>query len=304
MNGSPETTTILSVQTFGNEQFAATNEKLTSVFRRRSPVIMAHRGASSGPIPENTSDAAHAAFLSGADIVEIDVIASRDGQAYVFHTGTEVENLGLDVRLEEFTADEIDELQYRLLARGGRAQRIEKLEDFLLRFRETEQIFNIDRSWHLWPDLLDTLTALDMTDQLLLKCPAPEEDAIRALTEHATPFPFMLLCRSEEHFAVASTLSENLNLVGFELISQLEQSVFHQSDFLSRIHEQGFFTLANAQVHGDSNDLFSGWDDEVSLAEGPDRGWGRLFDHGFLAIQTDWPWLVRDYRELRAARRL
>lgn len=264
---------------------------------------MAHRGASSGPVPENTIDAAHAAFLSGADIVEIDVISSIDGEVYVFHTGTEIENLGVEVHIESLTAAKIDQLQYRVLARGGRAQRIEKLEEFLVRFRGTDQIFNIDRSWHLWPSLLDTLTSLDMTDQLLLKCPASEAHAIEALAAHRTPFPFMLLCRTEEHYDSADRFSSSLNLVGFELISQLEESVFHNPELLSDTHERGYFTLANAQVHGDSNDLFSGWDDEISLAQGPEFGWGRLFDLGFQAIQTDWPWLVRDYRERRAVER-
>ena len=42
--------------------------------------------------------------------------------------------------------------------------------------------------------------------------------------------------------------------------------------------------------------LYGDLDDDISILEGPDRGWGRLFDKQIDVIQTDWPALVKNYR--------
>jgi hypothetical protein len=286
------------VRNLGQPRFEHVNREITQLFRQHTPVIIAHRGTPAGTIPENTADAAHAAFLSGADVVEIDVIASRDGAIYVFHTGTEQVNLGRDVTLEELTAAQIDQLRYRMLGRGGRPRRIERLEEFLSRFRGTKRTFNIDRSWHLWPSLLDELTALDMTDQLLLKCSATDSRALQALAQHETPFPFMLICRSLAEVDAAREL-RGINLVGVELIATEESGPFLSTEAITALHDRGQFTLANAEVLGEPEHLFAGFDDEVSVSVHPSLGWGRLCDLGIRAIQTDWPWLLHEYRKSR-----
>ena len=58
----------------------------------RRPVVIAHRGAS-GYLPEHTLPAKALAHGMGADFLEQDVVASRDGQLLVFH----------DLHLDELT---------------------------------------------------------------------------------------------------------------------------------------------------------------------------------------------------------
>jgi glycerophosphoryl diester phosphodiesterase len=53
----------------------------------RHPLVIAHRGAS-GLAPENTSAAVATAIELGADMVEVDVQLSRDGQPVIFHDFT------------------------------------------------------------------------------------------------------------------------------------------------------------------------------------------------------------------------
>lgn len=278
------------------------NDKLITLFERHNPVIIAHRGTASGAVSENTAAAAHAAFLSGADIVEIDVIASADGEYFVFHTGTENRNLGSDVPLETLTAAQIDQLHYRPRGSRGRPQPIERVSDLLGRFRGMDRVFNVDRSWHLWPHLLDELAATGMGDQLLLKCPADAAEALTALSVHPTPFPFMLICSSMADVELGLSMP-GLNLVGVELIANDESGPFVDPQQLRELHDRRLFTLANAEVLGDETDLFAGYDDEISLSAHPDLGWGRLCDLGVQAIQTDWPWLLHGYRAARAHQR-
>ena len=52
--------------------------------------------------------------------------------------------------------------------------------------------------------------------------------------------------------------------------------------------------FCKSTVHRDS--LYGDLDDDISILEGPDRGWGRLFDKQIDVIQTDWPALVKNYR--------
>ena len=50
----------------------------------RTPIVIAHRGAS-GYLPEHTLPAKAMAHAMGADFLEQDVVASRDGELLVFH---------------------------------------------------------------------------------------------------------------------------------------------------------------------------------------------------------------------------
>lgn len=50
----------------------------------RSPLVIAHRGAS-GYLPEHTLEAKALAYGQGADYLEQDVVASRDGRLFVLH---------------------------------------------------------------------------------------------------------------------------------------------------------------------------------------------------------------------------
>jgi glycerophosphoryl diester phosphodiesterase len=49
-----------------------------------SPLVIAHRGAS-GYRPEHTLDAFRLAVEQGADAIEVDVVASKDGELVVRH---------------------------------------------------------------------------------------------------------------------------------------------------------------------------------------------------------------------------
>ena len=61
----------------------------------RTPIVIAHRGAS-GHRPEHTLAAYQAAVLQGADFIELDLVASRDGILIVRH-----ENLLAEVQLDD-----------------------------------------------------------------------------------------------------------------------------------------------------------------------------------------------------------
>ncbi len=283
-------------QVFGQPQFEDINSFLNDRFAALGTLIAVHRGTGIGSIVENTSDAVTAAVASGGDIVEIDVVASTDGDFFAFHDGYERRLLGVGANLRTMSTAQINDLSYRHVARPGRPARVEPLLDLLSNFRG-RALFNIDRSWCWWPALLRDLDALNMTGQLLLKSPAGE-DQVQFLREHPVKYPFLPICRTlEESFSLLD--DPRLNTVGVELVAEHPSHPFVDPRALAGLRERGVFTFANAEVLTTGIDLFAGYDDETAILRSPDLGWGPLFDLGVDVIQTDWPWLLRDYRKER-----
>lgn len=95
------------------------------------PRILAHRGFAAG-VDENTLEAFAAALAAGAQIIETDVQATRDGIAVLFHD----EVLPSGIRVADITAEE---LQLVVLPLGGR---VSTLREALTAFPAAK--FNID----------------------------------------------------------------------------------------------------------------------------------------------------------------
>lgn len=287
---------------YGQARFASINAKLNQRLSDVGTMIAVHRGTAVATVVENTSDAVVAALASGADVVEIDVVASSDHQFFAFHDGEERRLLGTAAWLADLPAGDIRRLRYVHVDRPSRPARIESLPELLSGFRG-ESLFHIDRSWRWWPALLPTLDSLDMTGQLLLKSPAdgPWANALRA---HPGKYPYMPICRTWDD--VNRHLDDpTLNTVGVELLADDGDSPFVDAASVAKIHARGAFVMVNAEVLPSGGPpLFAGYDDEVAVLRSADEGWGRLFDLGVDAIQTDWPWLLRDYRRVREAREL
>ena len=114
------------------------------------PLIVAHRGSAGGSVAVNTALGVKAAVLQGARMIEIDVTASRDGEFYCFHDGCEAELLGFESNLQTLPASDIDKASYLWVDRPGRPARVERLLPMLRSFRNSDVLFNVDRSWWRW----------------------------------------------------------------------------------------------------------------------------------------------------------
>ena len=69
--------------------FPEENSLIIEKLQQAVPLIVFHRGAKGASIAENTAKSIHIANLLGADIVEIDVVRSIDGDYFLFHDGEE-----------------------------------------------------------------------------------------------------------------------------------------------------------------------------------------------------------------------
>lgn len=269
----------------------------------RGPLIMAHRGTASGSIAENTPEAVLAAVASGADLVEIDVSASSDGQFFAFHDGAESRLLGEDIDLLSMTAEQIHRLRLLHTDRPDKPARVPLLEEVLDALPSGVPV-NIDRSWPWWDRFLPWLDRREDIGSLLLKCPAWDRRALGLLRGHARPYPFIPICRT---LAQAEALASDpeLNTVGVELIASEPGHPALDRERLLRLKRsagagsascQELLILVNAEVLTDGVPLFGGYDDELAVLGSPAQGWGPLFELGADIIQTDWPWLLHAHR--------
>ena len=281
---------------FGQDQYQAINSLLNSRFAEKNPLVAVHRGTGLGMIVENTSHAVTAALRSGADMVEIDVVQSTDGDFYVFHDGMEPESFGIDHLITTLSTVEVDELVYSQQTADPLVH-VQKLEHTLTSFPGV--LFNIDRSWFYWDLLLPWLDQFEMTEQLILKAP-PTPRAMELLRAHPVKYPLVAIVSSEEQLA-AVVGDPQINLVGVELLADTPTHAFCDPAVTKAFQDRGLLVYLNALNLSDGTVLMAGWDDNLSVTGNPDDGWGRLVGLGADVIQTDWPALLNAYlgRDIR-----
>ena len=281
----------------GHSRYASTNEPLAALLERRRPAIAVHRGSGRGSIAENTAKGIRAAEVEGADIVEIDIVSSTDGEFFLFHDGYEPMAFGLDANITTLSSTEITDLNYRWCNEQPGGYPVERLIDVLETFPDT--FFNVDRSWRWWPRLFDVMATHGRVEHLLVKSPIVP-DSVAALSGHSAPFPYIPIVRTPEE--VEQVIADDgLNTVGFELLAHDDDHPFCDQAYLAGLKERGFAILLNALNLSNRVPLYAGYDDETSMLESPDAGWGELVRRGADIIQTDWPGPLKEYRESLSA---
>ena len=269
---------------------------------------MAHRGVSCANIVDNTIESYDAAIRQGADIVEVDVCASLDGDLFVLHDGMEPAVLGQQESIVHMHTAEIRSLRY-LNKNNTRIDHPINTFDEVLEHLKGRCLINIDRGWNCWDSIFRAVLRHEMANQILFKSP-PEKRYLQQMADQSEPFLYMPVVWHPEEVALVERY--DLNMVAVEIIGYREEAPIMGAGYLHELKEKGLvrlissLTLANplADVEEefrkwgqsrmkdavlDRNILLSGGhDDDTSILGDPDKGWGWLVERGFNAIQTDW----------------
>ena len=284
---------------FGADIHAETNGLINRLMEAHRPLVVSHGGVSTSTVPSNTTLAARAALLSGADIIKIDVSSSVDHVFFAFHDGFENELLGVDRNIQTMTAGEIGELSYHWKDRPLRRSRVERPTALLGEFRGRPFMFALDRSWWRWPTLLRVLDGLGMAEQVLLKVPAWETQALEKLRQHRTKYPVLAICYTLDEVRALPIHDDEINLVGVELIAHDDDSPWFDASVMEQLRRDHLLTWVNSETLTTGIPLFAGHDDEKAVAESPSAAWSRLLDLGVDAVQTELPWLLYHLRSRR-----
>ena len=281
---------------YGKARYARENARLNAVLDKRRPAMAVHRGSPGGSIVDNTVDAMRAASRQGADVIEIDVAKSTDGDFFCFHDGQEPRHFGIEENIHTLNTEQISALNYsHARVSGYGVTRLETMLEAVERYAP-DCVLNIDRSWDHWPSLLRFLDTRCTPDRVLFKAPAGDEAL--ALADHPVKYPFMPICRSVEDVERMLCLPD-VNTVGVELVTHRPDSPFVTARYIAQVRERGVFVLVNALNLPNRVPVYAGMADEVSVLDDPERGWGAMIDLGADMIQTDWPMLLLDFMRRR-----
>lgn len=282
---------------FGKEKYCEMNQLLNSQFAKKRTLIAQHRGAKNGNVVENTLLAFKTSYLLGADIVELDVSLSIDGKLYCFHDTTEEKNLRIHENIETHTSKFIDECILYNSIWSPSGYHITPLESVFQHFTNGE-LFNIDRSWTKLKETFELLKKYpSILKQVILKGPATKE-VLDFYEKEKIKVMFMPIIKTMDELNFALSY-KNINIVGFELIIKDSKSSFFQNSLIKNLHNMNYFIWVNVITLSSlpKHILSAGYDDNYSLENGFEKGWGVLLEKHIDVLQTDWPELLSQYRD-------
>ena len=255
-------------------------------------IVVAHRGAAGGNIPCNTLAAYEIALKQGADMIEVDVSCSRDGQLFLFHPGMETAHLNRFISLKTKLFDNIRKIKYVNYDRTPTQFSIASFDDFLEQFKGRCYI-NIDKFWGNPEKIYEAIKRHGMTDQMLVK--SKISDKVLSVLENLCPeFPFIPIV-SEKHPMHKELMTRNINYIGAEVLFEKDDSSLASEEFINMMHNDGKLVWVNSIIYDYKEQLSGGHSDDTALTVSEEYGWGWLADRGFDFIQTDWTIMLIDY---------
>lgn len=267
---------------------------LLSKAKEKKVLIVAHRGSCGGNIPCNSLQAFNAAILAGADIVELDVERSSDGELFIQHPGMEPVHLRMKDSIKEFPASVVEQFRLSNWDHSDTQYYIPRLEDALNLLRG-KCIVNIDKFWENPKEIADLVRKLGMEDQVIIKTDCKPKH-LEDVEKYAPDIPFMAIIRNgyEDH---EELMRRKIRYVGAEVLFDSEDCLVCSEDFLKRMHQDGKIVWVNSIVYNYKAVLAAGHNDDISVSEDPEKGWGWLADRGFDMIQTDFVYQCRCFLE-------
>jgi glycerophosphoryl diester phosphodiesterase len=282
------------------EQYEEINRTIKEEIRKKGFLIAAHRGTHMGTFPENTINAYKASFAFHADMVEMDVIRNANGEYYCIHDGTERQNLDVKLNSRTMTTAQIQSLETRNYYGKKTGRCLDRFEDFLKAFKDTDALFNLDRCWDKgFEDFSYTGGALEliekygMLNRFLFKT-SFNEKFMSDLEKSRIPVPYLAIVNSSERIRAAEKY--DINLAGFELLFYSEDDEIISEKNIRYLREKDYIMLTGSEMIGPDWNVSARHNDDRAVLEGPHAAWDFFVKKGFNVILTDIPWYMYEYR--------
>lgn len=272
---------------------------ISNILLQKKPLLAAHRGVCGANIPCNTLAAYAIALQQGADIIELDVSKSLDGELFAFHPGMEPVYLKCGKMISEMTAKEVREVPLLNQDEVPTHYRVPTLEEALA-FLKDKAYINVDKFWTDVEGITACIRRAGVERQAIVKTYL-EEDALREVEKFAPDLMFMPMVRHKDE-STKMLLKRNINLIGNEVLFDRETDEVISDAYIAEMHRKGLLIWANAIVYNEKDVISAGHTDDVSLTEDPDLGWGWLIRKKVDIIQTDWPLMLKQYIDSRKQR--
>lgn len=257
-----------------------------------TPLVAAHRGTAGGNIPCNSLAAYKAALRQGADIIELDVTASRDGKLFCFHPTMEPAHLLSLVPLCLLSEKQIEKMRYHNYDFARTKESVLALDD-AFDFLKNKCLINIDKFWMNPALITNCIRRHGLEEQVIIKTPNAEKhfEAIECL---APDLAFMPIVRETDNVS-RLLMKRRLNFVGIEAVFRTESAQVISDENIDFLHKNKLAVWGNAIVYNIKDVIAAGHTDDVAMTADPDYGWGWFKEKRFDIIQTDWVLPLRQY---------
>ncbi len=272
------------------------NSYLKNQLEKKGFLIAAHRGTFKANIIENTFGSFNAALLEGADMVEIDLSRSTDGELYVYHDGGEKRVFHHDGSILDLDSKTIDTLRFHNQIDKKTGEHVLRIREYLDYVSKVDADFmiNIDRCFEYFDQLLPILDEYDLHERILIK--APVVDELQVLNDYKTKFMFMAIVKTEEDLKNLEKYKD-LNTVALELIVNDKLTYFDNKDLILDLKKQGYLIWLNAITLDDESPLFHTYDDNTVIKSMNFDAWETLRSYHADILQTDWVAIMAKYRD-------
>lgn len=251
---------------------------------RERVILCAHRGIWGGNIPCNNIVAYDFALREGADMVEIDVTRSADGELFIFHPGMERRQIGKDINIRQMNAADIRALKLCNFDGAPTQIGLNTLDEVLEHLKGRCYI-NIDKFGDNPAAIIEVVKRHDMKEQIILKC-APKKEQLDIVEAYAPDIQFLPVI-SKVGDTHEMLLSRNINYIGTELLFATEEDETASEAYRDKLRKDGKLCWVNTIVYDHRAVLAAGHSDDAAIAGDPEFGWGWCADR-FDIIQTDW----------------
>ncbi|WP_250038232.1 glycerophosphodiester phosphodiesterase family protein [Paractinoplanes maris] len=261
-------------------------EKPGEQFLRHGPgapvMVVAHRGYWRGA-PENSLDAVTQAVAHGAQVVEIDIRRTRDGELVLMHDDSVDRTTDGRGRIADLTLAEVKALRLRAGLGGKYAPltgaTVPTLREALQAVRDSGALVNLDRGWPYRDQIYDLLIELGQLHQGIFKSGAPIPE-VTAFLDRDPGIRYNHVvgdANAGDIGAFPGRPPQAYELVFDRLTdAQIQPAAVARAQATSRV-------WVSTMWYG----MAAGYTDEASLRD-PALGWGPLVErHGADMIQTD-----------------
>lgn len=257
-----------------------------------SPFLVAHRGVCGANVPCNTIAAYKIALTQGADVVEIDVTKSKDGQFYVFHPGMEHVFLRSNRPISEMDSSEVDAMFLVNQDAVRTSYKVPKLAEVLALLKDKVYI-NVDKFWMDVEGISNEIRKAGVEKQVIVKTYV-DEKSLEDVKKYAPDFMFVPLVWGKD--TITDKLKEDgINVIGAEVLFGKEEDDCISDEYIKSMHEKGRLIWVNSIIYNEADVISAHRTDDISLYDHPDKGWGWLLDKNIDFIQTDWLLMLKNY---------
>lgn len=261
-----------------------------------SVIVVAHR-ADWRFAPENSLAAIENSIRQGADVVELDVQKTKDGQLILMHDKTLDRTTTGKGKIAEWTLDSIRTLYLKNGAALKTKHRVPTLEEALLTAKGRVMV-NLDKAYPIFDEIFPVLEKTGTVGQIIMKGSKPVAEVKKDLGKYLDRIIYMPIVNLDKPGAMQQIddFMKELHPVAFELLFESDTC---------RLPKQ-----VKAKLEGKSkiwyntlwDTMAGGHDDDMSL-ENPDKGYGYLIDTlGATIIQTDRTAYLLEYLQARKKR--